>query len=459
MRPCLTLPSHCRNTPAINSLLNAGVIAEDVERRLASIVGDQHVRRDIATRRARSTDYSWMSPILRRELDGMLADLVVEPASAAEVGQVLEAAFEGAIPVTPRGKGTGNYGQAVPLAGGIVLDMSRIDSVLDVSGGWLTAEAGTTFVRLESCARRTGQELAMFPSTVRSSLGGFLCGGAGGTGSIEHGLVWDGFLSAAQVVPCAPGSSPAWIEGTGAAAAFLHAFGTTGVLTAATVKLVPARRWTALFASFGAWDDALEAAWALINRDPLPRNVAVDDPDLVAALPHDPAMPQGRVSLRAVIDCEDAGAAGKVVEEAAGRVEAVRAESVSQLVSLSFNHVTLRAVRANPALCHLQVSGPSLATRYHDMRSALAGAMVHVDCYRVGGTPSFGGLLLSEFRDASTLEAGIARLEQLGVTVVNPHTCRLGAHSDRHRLAELARHWDPKGLLNPGKLAPLAGAA
>ena len=46
------------------------------------------------------------------------------------------------VPITPRGKGTANYGQTLPMAGGLVLDTSRARKILEVGDGWLRAEAG-----------------------------------------------------------------------------------------------------------------------------------------------------------------------------------------------------------------------------------------------------------------------------------------------------------------------------
>ncbi len=430
------------------------MIEPHIVARLVDVVGERHVRRDLGSRRAGSTDHSWMSPILRRDLAGMLADVIVRPGTAHELARIADVAFCHDVPVTGRGRGTGNYGQAVPLAGGIVIDASRLTDVVDVVDGWITAGAGATFVALEAAAHRAGQELAMFPSTTRSTLGGFLCGGAGGIGSIEHGFIWDGFAQAAEVVDCVEGSTPTWVQGHAGVMPYLHAFGTTGLLTAATVRLAPRRRWTALFASFTAWEPALASAWTLISRTPVPRSLAVDEPALVRLLPHHRAMPVNRVSMRAIVEIGDVSNVRRVIGANGGRTEVVRPESVDELVSLSYNHITLRAVRARRSLCHLQVGGPMLASHAEAVRACLPGSMLHVDCHRYRGEPWFGGVLLSEFRDDATLAAGSAELRSLGVTVVDPHTFRLGVHADLPSLWRLAARTDPKRLLNPGKLPP-----
>ena len=66
-----------------------------------------------------------------------------------------------------------------------------------------------------------------------------------------------------------------------------------------------------------------------------------------------------------------------------GRVEDIRPRGAGYLSSLAFNHVTLRARRARPELCHLQVSGEALITRAGDVRAALPGALLHLDGLRL----------------------------------------------------------------------------
>src|SRR5262249_49744442 len=80
---------------------------------------------DPGSLRMRSRDFFWFSPILRPALEDKRADLVVLPRDKADVMRVAAACAKHRVPLTVRGGGTGNYGQAVPLAGGVVLDMTR----------------------------------------------------------------------------------------------------------------------------------------------------------------------------------------------------------------------------------------------------------------------------------------------------------------------------------------------
>ena len=69
------------------------------------------------------------SPLLTPRLQPCCADLVVRASSTAEVVQVASACARHGVSLTPRGAGTGNYGQAVPLEGGVVLDTSAMQQV------------------------------------------------------------------------------------------------------------------------------------------------------------------------------------------------------------------------------------------------------------------------------------------------------------------------------------------
>jgi FAD/FMN-containing dehydrogenase len=423
---------------------------------LEQALGPASVWLDEPRRRQASTDYAWLSPVLTEDLPDVIADVVVLPRTVDELARVVSIAFEHGVAVTGRGRGTGNYGQAVPLAAGMVVDTTRLDRVIDIEPGWIHAEAGVPFTRLETAARATGQELAMFPSTTNSVLGGFLCGGAGGTGTVEHGFLWEGFVDSVEVVPCWDAAVASTYSGS-EVRAHLHAYGTTGVVSSARVMLVPARRWTALFASFDDYESATAAGQLVMEVDPIPRNVAIDDPGLVACFPSHPSMPLHRWSLRVILEESTVHDVRALVTDHGGRVDGVHLDATALLTSLSYNHATLRAKRAQPETCHVQIGGPALISAHAAVRDALPDALVHLDGQNRGGRHIFGGLLMSRWVDRDTLYGGMDALRALGVFVVDPHTWLLGAHGGLDEVREAANHHDPKGLLNPGKLpAPVA---
>ncbi len=140
-----------------------------------------------------SRDFYWYSPVLRKQLDGKTGDLVVQPASVTEIQGVLRYCHAHDLPVTVRGAGTGNYGQAVPLQGGVVLDLASMDRVEEIQpDGVAVCQPGARLGVVENEARKIGWELRCYPSTiVKASVGGFLGGGSGGIGSVAHGNLRD----------------------------------------------------------------------------------------------------------------------------------------------------------------------------------------------------------------------------------------------------------------------------
>ena len=262
---------------------------------LRDLLGDRNVSTEPRVRERASADGSRMSPVIVEQLPLGLADVVAFATSAEQIGQAVAAAVRHAVPITPRGKGTGNYGQAIPMAGGLVLDMTRAREVVEVGDGFVTAEAGAQMVVLEQAAQKAGQALWMYPSTMQSTIGGFLGGGSGGTGTIEHGSNDMGFVLALDVVHADGSPDLVHVEGE-EAQRYVHNYGTAGFIARATVRLEPLRDWRGVYASFGTFREALSILRELGRIQPPPRLVSADGPRIAAALPPAHAVPAAKPS-------------------------------------------------------------------------------------------------------------------------------------------------------------------
>jgi FAD/FMN-containing dehydrogenase len=149
-----------------------------------------------------SLDYYHFSPVLQPQLSDKRADLVVRPTSEAEVLRIAAVCVKYKVPLTVRGAGTGNYGQCIPLEGGVILDTTRLNAVRSIQPGLACVEPGVKLAAFDKQAREMGWELRMAPSTYRTAtIGGFIAGGSGGIGSIIYGQLRDrGNLHAVRVV-------------------------------------------------------------------------------------------------------------------------------------------------------------------------------------------------------------------------------------------------------------------
>lgn len=421
----------------------------DLEQELRELVGDRGVSTNPTALARASADGSYLSPIIQSQLPLGKADLVVFAEDAQQIAEIVAAAVRHGVPITPRGKGTGNYGQAIPMHGGLVLDMSRAKTITQVDNGFITADAGATLLALERAANLTGQQILMYPSTATSSIGGFLSGGSGGTGSIKHGMLHDGFVFGLDVVHASPEAQLIHLEGEEAVAPYIHNYGTAGIIARAKVALEPMQDWRGFFASFDEFDQALSVIRDFADLEPTPRLVSADLPKLANALPDHPGIPANRSSLRAILDVESVEAATRLVVGAGGRVEDVRAgaQTAMKISMMSYNHPIEYLQKTYPGrYFHVEVSGDALVDRTEEVHAVYPEGMLHVEAQK--GRPI--GMLVGVYENPDAVYAGFERLAELGVGFHNPHQWYVDYQPERTR--ELAARTDPTGLLNPGKL-------
>src|SRR5437764_10006912 len=114
-------------------------------------------------------------------LENKRAELIALARDKIDVIRVAAACARHRVPLTVRGGGTGNYGQAVPLEGGVVVDMTRINEVIWHKPGAGRFGAGAPMLDIDRALAPAGHELRFYPSTRQhATIGGFIAGGAAG---------------------------------------------------------------------------------------------------------------------------------------------------------------------------------------------------------------------------------------------------------------------------------------
>lgn len=427
------------------SLREAGQFAK----LLSSELGESVVSTDARMIRRVSSDWARLSPILMEKIPPgrFLADVAVRPTHPDQVPALLALAYEYDVPVTPRGAGTGNYGQATPFSGGVVLDLRGLDQVLAVEDGQVRTRAGARLTMIDRAVRAADQDLWMFPSTKGSSLGGFIGGGSAGTGTIEYGTTADGWVQELRIAPC-DGSDTTFTVSGDDALAYIHAYGVTGVITEVTVRTAPAREWVAFYAVFDTYDAAVEVHRALPSLDVLPRLASADEPPLVANLPAPVDLDPDRVSLRIILEPSTVAEVSRLVRAAGGSVVAVLEDygQTDRLSTMSYNHPIFFLQQSGYPCFHLEVGGLPLWDDPDAVRSVYPNSRIHLELGKHGPI----GMLVADYESEERVLAGFAELESLGIGIHSPHQWYVDRHVEQI-LATVPRT-DPKGLLNPGKL-------
>lgn len=406
------------------------------------------------------------SPVLQPLLQGRRAEVGVRASSVEQVQVVAAACARHRVSLTLRGSGTGNYGQAIPLAGGLVLELSGLQRLraLDPATGVFTAEAGILLADLEQQLQAGGRDLRLLPSTVRSaSLAGYLAGGSSGIGSLRWGFLRDpGHLLGLELVTLEPQPRRLALDAA-AAEAINHAYGCNGIITAATMASAAAVPWQQLVLEFDAWERALAAAQRLPATALLLNALCVLEAPVAALLPWPQGCPaasgQGhRVLLLAAPDALPALEA--LLPALGGRLlwQAPQGQSRGiPLRELCWNHTTLHARAHNPGFTYLQLLLPqpeaavlaALRQRWGD------DVLWHLEAVRAQGQQRLACLPLVRWRGREALDALIHHACELGCLLFNPHAITVEDGGlggvDTDQVAAKARY-DPAGLLNPGKL-------
>lgn len=406
-------------------------------------------------------DFSWYSPVLENALADTTVDAVVRPDTLEELRACVATAARLQVPLTLRGAGTGNYGQSLPLQRGVVVDVRGVAGVLDVSPGRISVLPGTVMKDAEEAARRTGQELAVMPSTYRiSTASGFISGGSGGIGAAANGDLWDDNILAVEMLTVEEEPRTVRLAGDDVRPV-LHTYGTIGVLTRVELRLVPAHEYTPVVVAFRDFPSLAAFAFDLVAGDVHVRLCSVHEAAGAAMLTPIASLYEPGEDVALVwVDSGQVAALRERVAAAGGRtVDWTAKPHISQF---PFSHTILWARKAAPESSWLQCEYASDRAVFLEQVTALRDRypgvfLQHVEfAISAGRTRPLGITPLVGLSDhEGALEELIGFCRGLGMIVMNPHSYVVeegGFVGDTSQVVALKTSCDPAGLLNPGKL-------
>ncbi len=328
-----------------------GRVTEALVGKLAAVCGEGNVRTDGGSLQRYARDQvvetSYAHP----------PEVVVFPRSAAEVAAVLRLANAERIPVTPRGAGSGLSGGAVPIAGGILLALERMNRILSIDADNLAAvvEPGVITRELDRALKPLGLFFAGYPlSEEICQIGGNVAENAGGGRAVKYGVTGRYVIGLEVVTPEGEilrlgGKRVKDVTGYNLIGLLVGSEGTLGVITEVTLRLLPRPAHRAAVLGFYPNGAVLERVGPRLLRHPAVRPAAVEFMDGVclAALRAGGAPPAGLPEGLP----EAAGGGGAAGAEAGAllvEVDGVHADGVARearAVERLFAEEGLRALR------------------------------------------------------------------------------------------------------------------
>jgi glycolate dehydrogenase FAD-linked subunit len=211
---------------------------------------------------------------------------VARPAAANEVSMIVALANRERFPVVPRGAGTGMSGGSVPIAGGLVLSLERMNRILEIDEEDLiaVAEPGVVTGELQKAVEARGLFYPPDPASHQfCTLGGNVAECAGGLRAVKYGVTKDYVLGLEVVLPTgeiiATGARTAKsVAGYDLTKLIIGSEGTLGVVTKIIVRLLPLPETVrTLAAFFPSVDTAARAASKVLANRILPRALELID--------------------------------------------------------------------------------------------------------------------------------------------------------------------------------------
>ena len=420
---------------------------------------------DPQTLKAMSRDWSTVSPLLRKSLRGRVADGAVAPRDRAEIVTIIKAAVRHRVPLIARGGGTANYGQSVPLAGGVLVDFRNYAGIVGSDRTRMRALSGTNMAALDNDLRKDGVELRIHPSTRHdSTLAGFVAGGSGGIGSIRWGLLRDrgniasiGLLSVEE--------SPRYVELRGHDVLLAHhAYGTNGLIVEIEMPLAPAWDWHEAIFCFPDFASALACAVRVGHEDGLLlKALSLQEwpiPTLMAGLAG--LVPAGHTMLNTMVAAQHLDELVELVGAFRGRLAHSAFEGNGPygepLYKFCYGHSLLQVQKSNPKFTSVQTmfAAPDLCAQIGGLHPQFAGRLpFRLEFQKAQGRLVAVGSPLFVYENEAQMAAIVAQVQAAGGQVANSHTTSIrnvGIKTLTDADFAFARRMDPHGLLNPGKI-------
>ena len=424
-------------------------------------------------------------------------EMIIQPRSTEQVSEVMKIADAYNIPVVPRGAGTGLCGSAVPIKGGIVMDMSRMNKVLQISVGdlWAEVEAGCVYNDFNAAIGKYGFFFPCNPGSAEAcEIGGMVAANASGMRAVKYGATRDfvlglTFVKANGEIVNAGTKTIKDSSGYQLARLLCGSEGTLGISTKVTIKLLAKPKSTAsCLCSFNSVHDAGKCISAIIAEPLIPASCELMDSVSIEAVNNSQGNPLPDCKALIIVECdgepEQVERDLKTVERIAKDIGATTVTATHDKKQIAAWTSARKAVMTSLSALKPGFSSVSLADDMGVPVSKIPDAVLAfqkiAEKYRVTiatyGHASDGNLhtkMLLDPLDKDEWDRGVKAVSEifdvcieLGGTVTGEHGVGISKAPDfqKERATELStiraikQAFDPKNILNPGKLEQWEGS-
>jgi len=418
-----------------------------------------------------------------------LPEVAVFPTTAEGVLTAMEIAQREGLPIVPRGSGTGLSGGSVPVKGGMVLCLNRMNRILEIDEENLTAtaEAGVVTLDLFNAVSAKGLFYPPDPGSQKiSTLGGNVMEDAGGLRGLKYGVTRDYVMALKCVLPdgsilVTGGKSVKDVAGYAFKDLLIGSEGTLGIITEITVKLIPPPKAKRTFlAYFNDIRTAGEAVSKIIAAKIIPSTMEIMDKATINCVEDYVKIGLPR-QMAALLLIEVDGHPAMVEEEAQGVDAILRQVKAAEIhVAKDADEAGKLAAARRTALSALaRVSPTTLLEDATVPRSMLAETFAEIERltekYRLkvgtfghAGDGNLHPTVLCDERNAEEMQRAHAFYDDLyekvlawGGTVSGEHGIGMAKKEYLARqigpggvrvMKRIKDAFDPKGILNPGKI-------
>lgn len=423
-------------------------------------------------------------------------EVVIEATSTEEVAAVMKLCYENSIPVTPRGAGTGLTGGAVALCGGVVLSTTKMNKILgyDKENLNVRVQSGVLLNDLAEDAIKQGLLYPPDPGEKFATLGGNVANNAGGMRAVKYGTTRDYVRAMTVVLPTGEivrlGAS---VSKSSSGYSLLHLMigseGTLGIITELTLKLIPQpKEVVSLIVLFENLEECIAAVPQIMLAHLQPQALEFMEREIVisseaylgkSVFPQEFEGSQVNAYLLITFDGENADQIDEIIEKAsevvleAGALDVLVADTTAlKKDAWAARSSFLEAIEAQTKLldeCDVVVPTSRIAEYLTYIKSIAADYSFEVKSFGHAGDGNLhiytctNDMELEEFKSQvhDFMKKAYAKATEFGGLISGEHGIGHGKQAYLSEMAgpvnmrlmkEIKSVFDPKAILNPGKV-------